>query len=154
VDLERLLSDSMVEHSIIAGKHSIGLDLALQLPLPVVSLDSRRIHQVLDNLLSNALKFTQDGGHIELGAQRGDCNQVKIWVKDTGVGIPQSEISLIFEKYRQVSNHNRSSSLGTGLGLAICTKIVEAHGGAIWVESEEKKGTTFFFSLCVDAQDA
>jgi two-component system, OmpR family, sensor histidine kinase VicK len=82
-----------------------------------------------------------------VGARRGGANEVIVWVKDTGVGIPRDEIDQIFDKYRQVSSGRDSGYKGTGLGLVICKKIVEAHAGRIWVESEEGKGSTFFFTI-------
>ncbi len=71
----------------------------------------------------------------------------KVWVKDNGVGIPSQETDQLFQKYRQTTSGKSSKEKGTGLGLVICKMIVEAHGGRIWVESTEGKGTTFFFSL-------
>jgi signal transduction histidine kinase len=106
---------------------------------------------VLSNLLNNALKFSDDGDDIEVGASRGSGSEVNVWVKDAGIGIDSDEIGQIFEKYRQVSSERNSGHKGTGLGLAICKKIVEAHGGRIWAESQKGKGATVFFSLPVDA---
>jgi signal transduction histidine kinase len=77
---------------------------------------------------------------------------VIVWVKDTGVGIREEEAGQIFEMYRQLAGGRHSAHLGTGLGLAICKKIVEAHGGRIWVNSEENKGTIFSFSLPINVQ--
>jgi two-component system sensor histidine kinase VicK len=117
-------------------------------------VDPRRLYQVLSNLLSNALKFSDDGGDIEVGAIRSGGNEVKAWVKDTGIGISSDEIGQIFEKYRQASSGRNSGHKGTGLGLVICKKIVEAHDGRIWAESQDGRGATFFFSLPVDASNA
>jgi len=115
--------------------------------LSFVPLDSRRINQVIGNLLSNALKFTESGGTIDVTASSGSAGEVAVCVKDSGVGIPPEESEHIFETYRQFSAAKNAIHKGTGLGLAICKKIVEAHGGRIWVESEEGKGSTFFVSL-------
>jgi signal transduction histidine kinase len=76
-----------------------------------------------------------------------DAARVKVWVRDNGVGIAANEIGRLFEKYRQGDNVKHSIHRGTGLGLVICKMIVEAHGGRIWVESFEGRGTTFSFSL-------
>ena len=146
-DVAVLLRESMLEYSIQAGKHAIDLKLAAIADLPVVALDARRINQVLDNLINNALKFTPAGGRVEIGACSDDPRAITLWVKDSGVGIAKNEIPLIFEKYRQLASGKTSKSLGTGLGLSICKKIVEAHGGVLWVDSLENQGTTFFFSL-------
>jgi signal transduction histidine kinase len=102
---------------------------------------------VLSSLLSNAIKFTPPGGEVEVGAARENGTEAKIWVKDNGVGIPAEEIGGLFELYHQTESGKSSDQKGTGLGLVICKMIVETHGGKIWVESGESKGTTFFFSL-------
>jgi len=147
VDLKALIQEILVEHSIQADKRRISLRNKIDRELPTIRLDPRRFNQVLSNLLSNALKFSDDGGDIEVGAGHGSGDEVNVWVKDTGIGIAGDEIGQIFEKYRQVSSGRNSGHKGTGLGLVICKKIVEAHGGRIWAESEEGKGATFFFTL-------
>jgi PAS domain S-box-containing protein len=147
VDLKALIHESLVEHSIQADKRQISLRRQIDSELPTIWLDPRRFNQVLSNLLSNALKFSDDGGDVEVGARRGGGNEINVWVKDTGIGIASDEIGEIFEKYRQVSSGRNSRYRGTGLGLVICKKIVEAHGGRIWGESERGKGVTIFFSL-------
>ena len=151
VDLEALIREILVEHSIQADKRRISLRSQIDRGLPTTWVDPRRFNQVLSNLLSNALKFSDDGGDIEVGASRSNGNEVKAWVKDAGIGIASDEIGQIFEKYRQVSSGRSSGQKGTGLGLVICKKIVEAHGGRIWAESQEGRGATVFFSLPVDA---
>jgi PAS domain S-box-containing protein len=149
VDLDALIRDSLVEHSIQAEKSHISLRSQIDIQLPAVWVDPRRVNQVLSNLLSNALKFSDDGGEIAVGAGLNNENEVMVWVKDQGVGIPSDEIDQIFEKYHQLSSGKNSGYKGTGLGLVICKKIVETHGGRIWIESKERQGTTVFFSLPV-----
>ena len=150
VDLRELLHEGFLEHSVEADKKGIILKIDVTDDLPRLSLDSRRIGQVLENLLSNAFKFTQRGGEISVAARACRDGEVVWWVKDSGVGIPAQEFDNIFDTYRQLRSGQRSGQNGTGLGLAICKKIVEAHGGKIWVESAEGKGSTFFVSLGVD----
>jgi signal transduction histidine kinase len=150
VDLRSLLHEGFIEHSVEADKKGIALHIDLSDDLPCLSLDVRRIGQVLENLLSNAFKFTERGGEISIAARAWDDAEVVWWVKDSGIGIPKQEFDQIFDKYRQVSGSQRSGHNGTGLGLAICKRIIEAHRGRIWVESEEGKGSTFFISLAVD----
>lgn len=109
----------------------------------VVRVDAGRIVQVLSNLLSNALKFTPEGGRVHVGASLlGD--RVFVSVSDTGVGIAQEEIAHVFERFWQADHHHRA---GAGLGLAIARGIVEAHGGEIGVTSEPGAGATFYFTL-------
>jgi PAS domain S-box-containing protein len=150
VDLRSLLHEGFMEHSVEADKKGIAFHFDLSDDLPWLSLDVRRIGQVLENLLSNAFKFTERGGEISIAARAWGDAEVVWWVKDSGTGIPKEEFDQIFDKYRQVSGSQRSGHNGTGLGLAICKRIIEAHGGRIWVESEEGKGSTFFVSLAVD----
>ena len=152
-DLRALLLDGFVEHSVEAEKKRISLRTEISDDLPRLSLDVPRISQVLENLLSNAFKFTASGGEILIAARVGGGGaEVVWWVKDSGIGIPRDEFDHIFDKYRQVAGGQRSGHNGTGLGLAICKKIVEAHGGRIWLESEPEKGSTFFVSLPVCAE--
>jgi PAS domain S-box-containing protein len=154
VDLRALIQESLVEYSIQADKRNISLTSQLDARVPALWVDSRRLNQVLSNLLGNALKFSEDGGAIEVGFAPSGGSEVVVWVKDAGIGIPGDEIGQIFEKYRQTSSGRSSGHKGTGLGLVICKKIVEAHGGRIWAESEEGKGATFYFSLSMNGSSA
>jgi NtrC-family two-component system sensor histidine kinase KinB len=116
--------------------------------LPKVMADADKIKEVLVNLIGNSLKFTPDNGKIEVYSNFRD-DKIFISVKDNGIGIPREYHEKIFEKFVQVKKDINDGS-GTGLGLAIVKKIVEIHGGEIWVESEEGKGSTFTFTLkCV-----
>jgi PAS domain S-box-containing protein len=148
-DLAARVRDSLTDFSIDAEKRNILLTTNIDRQLPAISADVRRLDQVLSNLLSNALKFTNEGGKIEIGVRSDNGNGVTVWIKDTGVGISQEEIGQIFERYRQLSSGKSSSLKGTGLGLAICKKIVEAHSGRIWAESKQAQGSTFFFTIPV-----
>ncbi|HEV8344064.1 MAG TPA: sensor histidine kinase [Candidatus Binatia bacterium] len=151
VDLNRLIQDSLEQHRILADNKGVSLKNRAYQGLPPVQADPRRLEQVLNNLLSNAIKFTPAGGEIEVGAVHENATEAKVWVKDNGVGIPTGETGSLFELYQQTSSGKGSDQKGTGLGLVICKMIVETHGGKIWVESEEGKGTTFFFSLPFEA---
>jgi signal transduction histidine kinase len=153
VDLATLLRDRLLEYSLEADKRKIALKASISDSFPPLFLDGRRFNQVLDNLLSNAFKFTDAGGVVEVAAQIYGDRDVVMWVKDSGIGIADDETDLIFDKYRQVISGQQADRKGTGLGLAICKKIVEAHGGRIWVESVPGKGSTFFVSLPLNATD-
>jgi signal transduction histidine kinase len=110
-------------------------------------MDTEKIEVVLENLLSNALKYTPDGGLITITARyRADTNCVEVAVSDTGRGIPESGLQEVFEKFRRVDD-GKGAVRGTGLGLAIVKHIINAHGGRIWAESEFGRGSTFTFSL-------
>lgn len=124
--------------------------------VPVIPADGEKVRQVITNLLSNAYKFTPEGGSITLFAivaQNAD-KMVTIGVKDSGIGIPKEHQHLVFGRFQQVpgSKEKMSGPKGTGLGLAIAKGIVESHGGKIAFESEVGKGTTFFFTLPIQGE--
>jgi two-component system phosphate regulon sensor histidine kinase PhoR len=112
--------------------------------LPSVRADAPRLEQVLVNLIHNAIKFTPPGGQVILSAQKEE-DFIRFAVQDSGVGIPPDDLPRIFERFYKTDRARTSG--GTGLGLSISRHIVEAHGGRIWVESEEGKGSTFFFTI-------
>ncbi|HWO42073.1 MAG TPA: ATP-binding protein [Candidatus Eisenbacteria bacterium] len=147
VALGDLVHKSVENYRVLALDKRISIRDAVDSALPSIDADPRRLDQVLSNLISNAVKFTGDGGEIEVGAKPTDAGHILIWVKDNGVGIEAEEMGLLFEKYRQAQNVKRSNEKGTGLGLVICKMIVEAHGGKIWAESKPGTGSTFFLSL-------
>jgi two-component system, chemotaxis family, sensor kinase Cph1 len=101
--------------------------------------------QLFQNMLGNAIKFRgREPPHIRLGAEQNG-NECKIWIRDNGIGIHPQYAIRIFGMFRRL--HTRADYVGSGLGLAICKRIVERYGGQIWVESEEGKGATFYFTL-------
>jgi signal transduction histidine kinase len=114
-------------------------------PLPKVMADPLQLSQVLQNLISNAIKFHGDEKpHIYISAEQ----KGKEWVfsvSDNGIGIPAEHSERIFEIFQRL--HNKKEYPGTGIGLATCKKIVERHGGRIWVKSEPGKGSTFYFTI-------
>jgi signal transduction histidine kinase len=128
-----------------AVRRGIMLGCTVDERLGKIRADERKVKQVLLNLLSNALKFTQEAGKIDVRAAVDD-GAAKISVADTGVGIASEEQELVFEEFRQVGTASMKVE-GTGLGLAISRKFVEMHGGRIWVESEIGRGSTFAFTL-------
>jgi signal transduction histidine kinase len=116
-----------------------------------VHLDPTRIGQVVKNLLSNALKFTEGGGEVSIRMEPLESS-VKIWVVDNGVGIPEESLESVFERFYRVPSHTMMAS-GTGLGLPICKRIVELHHGQVFLESTPGKGTSIGFELPLDLQD-
>ncbi len=137
-------------HSIGLGlprPEGVELKLDLALPLPTVWLDPVRINQVILNLVSNALKFTNQGS-ITLYAQHlPENDEVLIGVVDTGEGIPEDKLPLVFQRFQQVDKKVARRRVGTGLGLAISRELVEMHKGRIWVESQVGVGSNFKFVL-------
>jgi len=120
--------------------------------LGLIRGDERKVKQVLLNLLSNALKFTPEGGRIDVGG-RLDGEVAEVSVADTGVGIAPADQEAVFEEFRQVGAAEKRAE-GTGLGLALSRKFVELHGGKIWVRSELGRGSIFTFTLPLRPGDA
>ena len=111
----------------------------------IVDGDERRVRQVIFNLLSNAVKFTPAGGSVDVRATRVN-GDVRVSVADTGPGIAAEDLERIFEEFQQTEAGFEQRE-GTGLGLALSKRLVELHGGRIWVESEVGEGSTFVFTL-------
>jgi signal transduction histidine kinase len=128
-----------------ATRRGITLGRAIDDRVGVIQGDERKVKQVLLNLLSNALKFTPEGGRIEVRATLAEGG-VEVSVSDTGVGIAPEDQDAIFEEFRQVGTPDKKVE-GTGLGLALCRKFVELHGGRVWVKSQVGIGSTFTFTL-------
>jgi signal transduction histidine kinase len=154
MELERADFDlpSAIENALIlvrerASRRSITLGYTLDERVGVIGGDERKVKQALLNLLSNALKFTPEGGRIDVGARLRD-GLAEISVADTGVGIAAADQEAVFEEFRQVGAAEKRAE-GTGLGLALTRKFVELHGGKIWVRSELGRGSTFTFTLPV-----
>ncbi len=131
-----------------ASAMDAGLSLTSEIPeeLPLVLGDERRLGQVLDNLLQNAIKFTSPGGSITV-RMRDEGSHIRTEVQDTGIGIPADQLSRIFDRFYQVDGTTTRRFGGTGLGLAIVKQIVETHGGQVGVASEVDKGSIFHFTV-------
>lgn len=113
--------------------------------LPLIVGDKDRLEQVVHNLISNAVKFTEKGS-ITCRTRKLN-NEIMISIIDTGIGISETDKDVIFERFKQVGDILTDKPKGTGLGLSICKQIVEHHGGKIWVESKQGKGSSFSFTL-------
>jgi signal transduction histidine kinase len=124
--------------------HKLSLDIAEY--LPPVKADRLRLEQVLRNLVDNATKYSPSGTeiHVSVRGEDGDC--LVIGVKDQGKGISRDEQSKLFQSFERLAETSTTKP-GLGLGLLVCRRLVEAHGGEIWVESELGKGSTFWFTL-------
>jgi signal transduction histidine kinase len=129
-----------------AMKNGVALKLELDPSVDLVDGDERRIRQVVFNLLSNAVKFTPSGGRVDVSTARED-GEVRVAVKDTGAGIARNDQERIFEEFQQAQRTGEDRPEGTGLGLALSRKLVELHGGRIWVDSALGGGSTFTFTL-------
>jgi len=129
-----------------ATSHGIALDLSVAPPLDTIVADERKVKQVVVNLLANAVKFTPDGGRVSVQADQLDGN-VRIAVRDTGIGIAPEDQRRVFEEFQQARHQTAQSREGTGLGLTLSKRFVELHGGTLTLESEPGKGSTFTVML-------
>ncbi|HEX3107642.1 MAG TPA: GAF domain-containing sensor histidine kinase [Thermoanaerobaculia bacterium] len=150
VDIEPLFLEAHELFRSQAAANAINLEYEIEPATPAIYADRHRVMQVLSNLIGNALKFTPAQGAISFRAARHKDGLVLFSVSDSGPGIPRQNLKDIFNPYWQAK---RTERLGAGLGLPIARGIVESHGGTIWVESEQGKGTTFHFTLPADRDD-
>jgi two-component system phosphate regulon sensor histidine kinase PhoR len=144
VNLNSLIEEVIANFKPQADIKRVALSAELFTDLPLIRADKDRIYQVITNLVHNAIKFTHSSGSVLISTEVSE-NWVLVKVSDTGVGIPREDLHRIFERFYKADKAR--SGEGAGLGLAIAKHIVQAHGGNIWVESEEGKGSTFFFNL-------
>jgi len=139
----QLINEAVAVHEPMAQQKGIQLLASCDIPNQVVSCDRERVLQVFSNLLGNAIKFCRRDDRIDVTVRRVD-NYVQASVADTGPGIASDDLPMVFDAYWSGAKDRRT---GTGLGLYITKRIVEAHGGRIWIESEQGKGTTVHFTL-------
>jgi two-component system phosphate regulon sensor histidine kinase PhoR len=136
-----------------AAEKDLRISVNMPARLPDIAGDRRRLAEVLQNLLDNAIQYTLPGGQIMLTAENGQ-GEVTFTVSDTGIGIPQADQPRIFERFYRVDVARSREVGGTGLGLAIAKHLVEVHGGRLWVESEVGQGSQFHFTVPVfDSRD-
>ncbi|RMH69743.1 MAG: hybrid sensor histidine kinase/response regulator [Gemmatimonadetes bacterium] len=146
IDLYQLSSDNINILKKMAEQKSIQLEHHITQGQFQVFVDPNMIKTVFRNLISNALKFTEPGGRVEIGAQRME-SQVKVHILDTGVGIRADAIPKLFNIAESHRTNGTAGEKGTGLGLILCKELVETNHGTIWVESEAGQGSTFYFTL-------
>lgn len=152
--VNRLLEDNADSMRPLADKKDIQIRIEPADPKQEVFCDAEALHQILSNLLDNALKYTPEGGEIVIGALPvpGE-DRVRIWVRDTGAGIPAEDLPRLFERFYRVDKARSRELGGTGLGLAIVKHLVRSHGGEVHVDSVLGKGSTFSFTLPVQEVD-
>jgi signal transduction histidine kinase len=146
VPLAPLVAQVMSEIEVACADRDVALTSHLPEDLPAIEADPERVHQVLFNLVDNAVRFTPEGGAVRIEAERHD-GSVLVSVADTGVGIPEAALPRLFERFYRVDSSRARGDGGTGIGLAIARSVVEAHGGTIRAESEPGLGSTFTFDL-------
>ncbi len=148
VDLNEIIKGVMSTAIALVKDKPVELQQAVPADLPVVRGDTRRIRQMLINLVGNAAKFTEQG-FIRVGAE-ATPTEVIIWVADSGVGIPEEKLGTIFEEFTQVDGSSTRRAGGTGLGLSITKHFVTMHSGRIWVESTPGVGSTFYIARPIE----
>ncbi len=146
LDINVLVKDVLGQLQPLLSSKGLRAELNVNSNDTEIFADEIRIKQVLFNLLSNAIKFSHNNSKIEINISKNK-NELLIEVKDYGIGIAKDNQQIIFEEFRQVDNSHTRAYQGTGLGLALCKKLIELHGGKIWVESEYGKGSSFFFTI-------
>jgi signal transduction histidine kinase len=153
VEASRLLESAAERLRPLAVRAELDVGVRADPNLPLLHVDPELVGRVLHNLLDNAIKFTPNGGRIELWAKPPDevtLDRLLVGVTDDGIGIPPEAQTRLFKKFQQAVS-KKGRRVGTGLGLPFCKLAVEAHGGEIWVESEIGKGSTFVMMLPVEA---
>ncbi|HUQ05124.1 MAG TPA: hybrid sensor histidine kinase/response regulator [Kofleriaceae bacterium] len=143
VEVVEVVLSAIESQQVLAADASVVLNTDLSPSLPAILVDELRIQEVLENLISNAIKFNVPGGQVTIGA--GTYNgTLRLWVKDSGTGIPAEHLPHVFDRFWQGVKRDKR---GAGLGLAICRAIIDSHGGKIWAESDPGVGTTMSFTL-------
>ena len=147
VPMTDVLNATVASHRLVADKKGLQIKTNYEEDKnALVSIDKGRMNQVLDNLIGNAMKFSPDGGAITITMSKLDY-AVCVSISDEGIGMPPEKHKRIFERFYQIDGSARRRFGGTGIGLAIVKRIVDAHNGQIWVESEVDEGSSFFFTL-------
>jgi signal transduction histidine kinase len=146
VRLRPLVSRVLSEIEVTRARDDVELAQDVPEDLPPIFADAERVHQVLFNLLDNAVRFTPSGGRVRVTASRGN-GSVDVAVADTGPGIAPEHLPRLFDRFYRVDTSRSREEGGTGIGLAIARSVVEAHGGRIWADSEPGRGSTFTFEL-------
>lgn len=158
LELEKTDISDFIEHNIalnqvIANKKQILIDFTHEEDIkPLLMLDRAKVDQVLNNLISNALKFSSPGSKVVVNLVKSH-DEVVVSVKDQGQGIPEDEVHKLFKPFSKTSVQGTAGEKSTGLGLSISKRIMDGHAGKIWVESEFGKGSTFYFSLKLENND-
>lgn len=145
VNLAEMVKSTVENLQTTTDKHTFEVDFPDEIPL--IRGDPERLHEVLTNLIGNAIKYSPEGGLIKVGGSLTPHNTVRFYVKDSGIGIPPADQERIFERFYRVDNRLTRQSPGTGLGLYLVRAVVEVHGGKVWVESMPGEGSTFWVEL-------
>jgi len=148
--IEKIIQEIIDNYSTIISASKVHINFEMvNGPLPPVSADAEKLKRVVINLLSNSIKYSPADGRIKISMERND-GSLRVSIRDSGVGIPKKDQKKVFDKFFRSENVIKLVPDGSGLGLFIAKSLVEAMGGKIWFDSEEGKGTTFYFTLPVE----
>ncbi len=142
--ISKLIREAVAESQVRIPQRKLVMNIPKR--LPSLDIDARRIRQVLDNLIDNAAKYSKEGTEIVISTQR-TRQRLRVSIADQGIGICAQELPKVFDRLYRSQQRLTPGAGGFGLGLSICKKLVEAHGGKIWVKSKVDEGSTFYFSL-------
>ena len=146
-DFNKVLQEEADYYMALARERDITVETKLPEDVPMFEFDEDRIKHVMNNFLSNALKFTDAGGTVTIESRVSDEYHVEVCISDNGVGVPDELKGKLFNKFVQMENRKNTKEKGTGLGLVIAKGIVEAHGGSVWVEDNHPSGARFLFTI-------
>ncbi len=149
-DLESLIRGVMAPFQWQASRKNVRIDLAVRGSAPRVLVDPDKMEQVMNNLLSNAVKFSPEGSLVRVSLTH-EAGRIVVGVSDQGPGISKDNLDRLFQPFERLGSPQGRREEGSGLGLAIVKKIVEAHGGKVWIESEQGRGSTFYVVIPVDS---
>jgi len=148
MNINLIIEEVVAQLNPLAQRQQVTIATELATNLPVIRIDKDRIRQTIVNLVHNAIKFNHPGGRVAVST-KAERDSVTVYISDTGTGIPKDDLPHVFERFYKADKARTEGS--SGLGLAIAKHIVQVHGGNIWAQSEEGKGSTFGFSLPLQA---
>lgn len=146
LNLEKIVEESVAEFQGLAAEKKVEINFQAGSKLPAVCIDERKMRVVLDNLIGNAIKYSREGGKVDIKLKE-EGGKIIFSVQDWGVGIPRHQHSKIFEKFFRSKNESRYRTEGVGIGLYLVRAILKHCGGKVWFESKTGEGSTFYFSL-------
>jgi signal transduction histidine kinase len=136
----------IIDNHLVPAEKALNISVSVSDDVPIINADANMLERAIINLFDNAIKYTPDGGKIEVGVKRSE-NDVVIGVKDSGLGISKDAQQHLFERHVRIAREEHKKIKGSGLGLFIVRSVAQRHGGDAWVESKEGEGSTFFVGI-------
>jgi signal transduction histidine kinase len=151
-DVTEVVRRIVENHLVPAEKQELTISMVVGDDVPIISADANMLERAIINLVDNAIKYTPNGGDVEVGVHRRDNNLV-VSVKDSGLGIGPEHVRALFQRHYRIPRKEHKRVKGSGLGLFIVRSVAQRHGGEAWVESEEGNGSTFLISVPLDGEN-